>query len=125
MRRVVGENEAVAEDVRREFVARVLPGAAEANLSSFGAGVEEIDRLNGEWYSDSGEQGGVYDEASAGVIERFKRTEKVAGAGQSSWGPAAYALTTEEHADEVAEDTDEKTYVSSPDNRGARLSLLR
>jgi beta-ribofuranosylaminobenzene 5'-phosphate synthase len=125
MRRVVGENEAIAEDVRREFVARVLPGAAGGNLSSFGAGVEEIDRLNGEWYSDSGEQGGVYDEASAGVIERFKRTDEVAGAGQSSWGPAAYALTTEENADEVAASVEERTHVSSPDNGGARLSLLR
>ncbi len=125
MERVVGENKDIAEDVRREFVARVLPGAAESNLPSFGAGVEEIDRLNGEWYSDSGEQGGVYDDASAGVIERFKNTKHVAGAGQSSWGPAAYALTTEEHADEVAASVEEKTYVSAPDNRGARLSLLR
>lgn len=125
MKRVVGKKEAVGESVRREFVARVLPGAAEGNLESFGAGVEEIDRLNGEWYSDSGEQGGVYDDASAAVIERFKETKHIAGAGQSSWGPAAYALTTEEHADDIAASVDERTYVSAPDNRGARLSPLR
>jgi len=124
MKRVVGEKEDIAESVRREFVARVLPGAAEGNLESFGAGVEEIDRLNGEWYSDSGEQGGVYDDASAGVIEQFKNTKHVAGAGQSSWGPAAYALTTEENADEVASAVEEPTFVSASENRGARLSLL-
>lgn len=125
MERVVGTDERIAEEVRREFVARVLPGAAEGDAALFGAGVEEIDRLNGEWYSDSGEQGGVYDDASAGVIEQFKQMKSVAGAGQSSWGPAAYALTTQEHADEVAAAVEEETFVSAPDNEGVRVSLLR
>lgn len=126
MKRVVGSDENVADAVREEFVAHVLPGASEGDISSFGAGIEEIDRLNGVWYAGSEEQDDIYNEASAEVVERLKNHTAVAGAGQSSWGPAVYALTTAEDASEVAASVDDEaeTFVASPDNVGARLSLL-
>ncbi len=124
MERVVGADGDTADAVREEFVARVLPGASSGDITAFGAGVEEVDRLNGVWYAGSEEQEGVYNDASAGVVESLRGNEKVAGAGQSSWGPAVYALTTVAHADEVAETVDVRTFVASPDNTGARLSLL-
>lgn len=126
MKHVVGADEDIADTIREEFVARVLPGAAEGNISSFGAGIEEVDRLNGVWYAGSGEQDDIYNEASAGTVERLKNHTAVAGAGQSSWGPAVYALTTAENASEVAASVDDEaeTFVASPDNVGARLSLL-
>ena len=126
MKRVVGTDEAIADAVREEFVARVLPGAADGDITEFGAGIEEIDRLNGVWYAGSGEQDDIYNEASAGVVESLKENTAVAGAGQSSWGPAVYALTTAENADEVGASVDDETetFVASPDNLGARLSLL-
>ena len=124
MNRVVGTDKNIADAVRKEFVARVLPGAAEGNISSFGAGIEEFDRLNGEWYAGSDEQDDIYNDASVDVIEKLQSNEAVAGAGQSSWGPAVYALTTAENAREVADSVDEETFVASPDNAGARLSLL-
>jgi beta-ribofuranosylaminobenzene 5'-phosphate synthase len=124
MNRVVGTDKDIADAVRKEFVARVLPGAAEGNISSFGAGIEELDRLNGEWYAGSSEQEDIYNDASADVVENLQANEAVAGAGQSSWGPAVYALTNSENAREVADSVDEKTFVASPENEGARLSLL-
>jgi beta-ribofuranosylaminobenzene 5'-phosphate synthase len=124
MNRVVGSDKNIADAVRKEFVARVLPGAAEGNISSFGAGIEEFDRLNGVWYAGSDEQEDIYNDASADVIERLQANEAVAGAGQSSWGPAVYALTTAENAREVADSVDKETFVASPDNAAARLSLL-
>jgi beta-ribofuranosylaminobenzene 5'-phosphate synthase len=126
MKRVVGADEEVADSVRTEFVARVLPGAAEGDTAAFGAGIEELDRLNGVWYAGSGEQDSVYNAASAGLVESLQGTDAVAGAGQSSWGPAVYALTTAEDAEDVAGSVDDatETFVASPDNRGARLSLL-
>jgi len=126
MERVVGSDKAIADAVREEFVARVLPGATEGNITAFGAGIEEIDRLNGVWYAGSGEQDDIYNEASAGVVESLQRDERVAGAGQSSWGPAVYAFTTAENASDVAAsvDNEAETFVASPDNAGSRLSLL-
>lgn len=121
MRRVVGEEAGTGDGVRREFLGRVLPGAAEGDIGSFGAGVAELDRLNGVWYAD--EQDGVYHDASAPLVERLRVHEAVAGAGQSSWGPSVYALTAEERAHEVADSVDVTTYVASPDNVGALVSL--
>jgi beta-ribofuranosylaminobenzene 5'-phosphate synthase len=122
MRRVVGDESRTGDAVRRAFVGRVLPGAAEGEVEGFGAGVAELDRLNGEWYAD--EQGGVYHEASEPLVESFAAHDAVTGAGQSSWGPSVYAVTTAEHADDVADSVEEETYVASPENRGARVSLL-
>jgi beta-ribofuranosylaminobenzene 5'-phosphate synthase len=123
MRRVVGDDGGIGDLVRREFLGTVLPGVAEGDLPTFGAGVAELDRLNGEWYA--GEQDGVYHDASASLVESLAAHDAVAGAGQSSWGPAVYAVTTAERADAVADSVGVQTHVASPDNVGARVSLLR
>jgi beta-ribofuranosylaminobenzene 5'-phosphate synthase len=122
MRRVVGDENGIGDAVRREFTGRVLPGAADGDIDVFGAGVAELDRLNGVWYAD--EQDGVYHEASAPLVEDLGAHEAVAGAGQSSWGPSVYAVTTAEDAEDVADSVGARTYVASPDNEGARISLL-
>lgn len=122
MRRVVGDEAGTGDRIRREFVGRVLPGVAEGEIESFGAGVAELDRLNGVWYAD--EQDGVYHGASAPLVERLRDHEAVTGAGQSSWGPSVYALTTQKRACEVADCLGATTYIGSPDNAGARVSLL-
>ena len=122
MRRVVGDEAGIGDRVRREFVGRVLPGAAEGDVADFGAGVAEIDRLNGVWYAD--EQDGVYHDASAPIVERLGEHDAVAGAGQSSWGPSVYAVTTADHAADVAGSVDPPCFITSPDNHGARVSLL-
>jgi beta-ribofuranosylaminobenzene 5'-phosphate synthase len=122
MRRVVDDDRGVGDAVRHELISRILPGAAEASASLFGSGVAELDRLNGVWYSD--EQEGVYNDASAPLVESLGAHDAVAGAGQSSWGPSVYALTTASEAEYVAGSVDVQTYVASPDNEGARVSLL-
>ena len=121
MRRVVGDEAGIGDAVRREFVGRVLPGAAEGDIDAFGAGVAEVDRLNGERYAD--EQDGVYHRKSEPLVERLSDRDDVAGAGQSSWGPSVYAVTTAEDAEDVANSIDAESYVACPDNRGARVSL--
>lgn len=123
MERVVGADEGIADSVRRELVARILPGASEGDASLFGAGVAELDRLNGVWYTE--EQDGVYDSSSAPIVEEFAAHSSVTGAGQSSWGPSVYAVTTSEDAEDVASSVGVPTLVASPDNVGARVSLLR
>jgi beta-ribofuranosylaminobenzene 5'-phosphate synthase len=121
MERVVGDG-CEGDRVRSELVGRVLPGAVDGDASLFGAGVAELDRLNGEWYAD--EQGGVYHEASAPLVERLASHDDAKGAGQSSWGPSVYALTTAEKAEAVADAVDTTAYVARPSKSGASVSLL-
>jgi beta-ribofuranosylaminobenzene 5'-phosphate synthase len=101
MRRAIeAADPAVADRVAGALVQQVLPGLATGDVELFGAGVEAIDRANGEWYADL--QGGIYRPPAGQVIEALRGTSGVAGVGQSSWGPAVWALTTEEAAEGVA-----------------------
>ena len=76
---------------------RVLPAVATGNAERFGAAVAEIGRLNGAWYAD--EQGGVYRPPAGRIVDELSDSPAVTGTGQSSWGPAVYALTDAERVD--------------------------
>jgi beta-ribofuranosylaminobenzene 5'-phosphate synthase len=80
---------------------RALPAAAEGSAKRFGEAVEAIGRLNGAWYAD--EQGGVYRPPVGELVESLSASPAVYGAGQSSWGPAVYAVTDESGAETAAE----------------------
>lgn len=92
MRSVVEDADpAVADDVARLVVQRLLPAVAGENLDKFGAAVADLGRLNGAWYAD--EQGGVYRPPVGAVVEALSDAPVVEGAGQSSWGPTVYGIT--------------------------------
>jgi beta-ribofuranosylaminobenzene 5'-phosphate synthase len=80
---------------------RLLPALAEGRLSAFGEAVAEIGRLNGAWYTD--QQGGIYRPPVGGVVESLSASTAVAGAGQSSWGPAVYGVTDVNRAESARE----------------------
>lgn len=82
----------VADDVAAALTRRVLPAAAEGDVRRFGAGIARLGRLNGAWYAD--EQGGVYRPPAGRLVEALADCPVVAGAGQSSWGPAVWGVTT-------------------------------
>lgn len=110
---------ATAAEISTCLVDAVLPGVVTGDLTDFGTGVERVGRLNGEWYADS--QDGVYRPAARPAVRTFRDHPDVAGAGQSSWGPAAYAVTRRDAAPAVAEavdGTDTETFVARPDNTG-------
>jgi beta-ribofuranosylaminobenzene 5'-phosphate synthase len=87
----------VADRVSGVVLRRVLPAVVEGDHERFGAGVAEVGRLNGAWYAD--EQGGVYRPPVGELVAALSRSAAVAGAGQSSWGPTAYAVTDVDRAD--------------------------
>ncbi|GGL25644.1 beta-ribofuranosylaminobenzene 5'-phosphate synthase [Halarchaeum grantii] len=89
----------VADRIAGVVLRRVLPGVVDGDLAAFGDGIAEVGRLNGRWYAD--EQGGVYRPPAGALVETLREHAAVAGAGQSSWGPAVYALTDAAHATEV------------------------
>ena len=119
---------AIAEEIATVVTRRVLPAVAEGDHEAFGSAVAEVGRLNGAWYAD--EQGGVYRPPVGELVSELADSPAVAGAGQSSWGPAVYAVTTESRADAAREASDAAlsaagvggdVLVAEPRNRGARI----
>ena len=120
----------VADDLATLTVRRLLPAAAEGDLAAFGAAVGEFGRLNGAWYAD--EQGGVYRPPAGRVVERLRGSPAVSGTGQSSWGPAVYALTDADRAKAArgaardaldAAGTDGEVLLTRPRNEGADVTV--
>jgi beta-ribofuranosylaminobenzene 5'-phosphate synthase len=102
MRRVVRRADPdVADRIERVVEREVLPALATRDAERFGAAVAEVGRLNGRWYADV--QGGVYRQPVAAVVDELADADAVYGTGQSSWGPAVYAVTTAARADAARE----------------------
>lgn len=76
----------------------MLPAAVAGDLPAFGGAVHEFNRRAGEPFA--AEQGGAYAGPEvAGLVDAVRRLG-VAGVGQSSWGPAVFAVVGS--ADEAA-----------------------
>ena len=100
MRQVVERADAgVADEVAGVLTRALLPAAAEGDARRFGAAAARIGRLNGAWYAD--EQGGVYRPPAGRIIEKLRECPVVTGAGQSSWGPTVWGLTTRGRVDDA------------------------
>ncbi|MCH7660750.1 MAG: GHMP kinase [Euryarchaeota archaeon] len=84
----------IADEITAICARKVLPAIAEDDLSTFGAGVTEIGRLNGAWYADT--QGGVYRPPVGEIVRELESDRAIDGAGQSSWGPVVYGVTDRE-----------------------------
>ena len=97
MRSVVESAEpAVADRIAGVLARRLLPAVATGAVDRFGAAVRELGRLNGSWFAD--EQGGVYRPPVGDLVSELAAAAAVSGAGQSSWGPAVYAVTDADRA---------------------------
>jgi beta-ribofuranosylaminobenzene 5'-phosphate synthase len=121
---------AIADDIAQIVAQRLLPAVAEDDWHEFGDAIAAVSRLNGAWYAD--EQGGVYRPPLGELIDVLERSPAVAGAGQSSWGPAVYGLTDEERAETAraaarealsSVGVDGDVMVCAPDNEGARIEM--
>jgi beta-ribofuranosylaminobenzene 5'-phosphate synthase len=116
----------LADEIGRLVAERLLPAAETDDWAAFGAAIAELSRLNGAWYADA--QGGVYRPPLGTVIDELGGSPAVAGAGQSSWGPAVYGLTTVNRAGEAraaarealaAAGVDGDVCLAAPRNEGA------
>lgn len=91
----------IADEIAGLVLRELLPAAAAGDRAAFGSAVTELGRLNGAWYAD--EQGGVYRPPAGRIVDELRTCPVVAGAGQSSWGPAVYGLTDESTVDTAVE----------------------
>lgn len=90
--------ESSVSDEIDEIVGGDLLTALEAeHPARFGRAMAEIDVLNGSWFAD--EQQAIYRHPVDELIECLTECAAVFGAGQSSWGPAVYGLTTADRLD--------------------------
>ncbi|HEY6547830.1 MAG TPA: beta-ribofuranosylaminobenzene 5'-phosphate synthase family protein, partial [Vicinamibacteria bacterium] len=68
----------------------VLPALVEEDLAGFGRGITEVQRLVGETFLPV--QGARFAHPAVGELVEALLQAGAAGAGQSSWGPAAFGL---------------------------------
>jgi len=87
---------AVADQVSAVLTRTLLPAAAQGDRAAFGSAIAEIERLNGSWYADA--QGGVFRPPAGAIVESLQTADAIDAAGQSSWGPTVYGLTTDQQA---------------------------
>ena len=118
----------LADRIAGILTRRALPADADGRAEAFGEAVAEIGRLNGAWYAD--EQGGVYRPPVGEVVAALSDAPAVHGAGQSSWGPAVYAVTDADRAEAAREagraaleaaGVDGRVRIVRGRNRGARV----
>jgi beta-ribofuranosylaminobenzene 5'-phosphate synthase len=82
---------AVSAEICHEALMRVLPGAAGAEFEPFAAGVSHIQRLLGDHFARA-QQGRRFTSAAVAGLMDWLGAHAVAGIGQSSWGPAGFAI---------------------------------
>jgi len=119
----------IADDVAATLTRTLLPAAAEGDHRRFGTAAARLGRLNGAWYAD--EQGGVYRPPAGRIVERLAQQPTITGAGQSSWGPAVWGLTTRGDVDTARTGVemalsdlavDAEVRVARPRNEGATVT---
>ncbi len=89
-------NESTVGRISRLVLMSVIPGVLTDDLEEFGAAITEIQRLVGEHFAPV--QGGPYATERGQAIAEFAFKRGAVGIGQSSWGPAVFALVRGETA---------------------------
>jgi len=119
--------EAMTGEICRLVLMRALPALVEANLFRFGDAITRIQERLGDYFAPA--QGGRFTSPRVAAALATLRRLKVAGVGQSSWGPTGFAFAGGDaeahrlldalHAEGAAEGLD--IQVRRPLNHGARI----
>jgi beta-ribofuranosylaminobenzene 5'-phosphate synthase len=80
--------------ISRLTLMKVIPGVLTDDIEAFGTGITEIQELIGEHFAPV--QGGVYATETGARAAAFALSHGACGVGQSSWGPAVFALVRSE-----------------------------
>ena len=127
----VNPSEELSEEICRLVLMKLLPSLVEKEIGEFGHALSEIDRKTGLFFVPV--QGGIYSEKSSYKIVGHFLASGAYGAGQSSWGPAVYGLTSKEESDLIAErmriflekqEIKGSVIVASGSNKGAETEML-
>ena len=83
-------NAADTDRVAAIVLLTMLPAIVERDIAAFGAALTEVQEINGRWFASA--QGGTFAPGLSGTLVRRLHEWGAAGVGQSSWGPAVYAV---------------------------------
>jgi beta-ribofuranosylaminobenzene 5'-phosphate synthase len=104
----------------------ILPALVERDLPAFGAALYDFNRRAGEMFASW--QGGIYTNPRTEAIVSFIRDLGIHGVGQTSWGPAVFAIDLMDRMTRIAVQvrkqfafTQAEVIVCGAANQGARL----
>jgi beta-ribofuranosylaminobenzene 5'-phosphate synthase len=112
----------LAERIAHRILMLVLPALVEKDVVAFGRGVTEVQQLVGETFRPV--QGARFAHRVVGEVVDELLARGAAGAGQSSWGPAAFGVFGgEDAATRAAEQLKGRgeLFLTSFNNTGARI----
>lgn len=87
------------ETLSRIVLLGMLPALFELDLVLFGEALYDFNRRSGAMFEDA--QGGIYAHPRIEVVVRKIREMGIKGVGQSSWGPAIFAITAADQANTI------------------------
>lgn len=113
----------------RLIMLKLLPALAECDIESFGDALSKIQVLTGNHFSQA--QGGTYYSPIAAECLDFLKRSGAYGVGQSSWGPALYAVVKQQEAKSVLDKAKAylknsfggQAFIAKADNSGAKIRL--
>jgi len=82
---------AASAEICHEVLMRLLPGAAGAEFEPFAAALTRIQHVLGEHFAPA-QQGRRFTSPAVGALMDWIEAHALAGVGQSSWGPAGFAI---------------------------------
>ncbi|HXG44168.1 MAG TPA: beta-ribofuranosylaminobenzene 5'-phosphate synthase family protein [Gemmatimonadales bacterium] len=84
------------ERVAHLVLMQLLPALAEGDLPAFGAALTTVQRITGGWFAPA--QGGRFAPGATAELVARMAEFGACGVGQSSWGPATYAIVPDADA---------------------------
>jgi beta-ribofuranosylaminobenzene 5'-phosphate synthase len=100
-------DEREVERVSHLVLMAMLPALVDGDIEGFGAALTEVQGINGRWFSHA--QGGPFAPGVSALLVKRLREWGAAGVGQSSWGPAVYAVVD---GDEAALDLSRRAHAA-------------
>ena len=114
----------------RLIMLKLLPALVEYDIEAFGEALTKIQVLTGNHFAQA--QGGTYSSPAAEECIAFMKKIGSYGVGQSSWGPALYAVVKKEEANQTLAQVKAylhrgiggEAYIAKANNRGATIKTL-
>ena len=114
----------------RLIMLKLLPALAEHDIEAFGDALTRIQVLTGNHFAQA--QGGTYSSPAASECIEFMKKTCAYGVGQSSWGPALYAVVKQEQAKQALNQVKAylhrgvggEAFIAKANNRGATIKTL-
>jgi beta-RFAP synthase len=115
-------------EISRLVMSGIVPALRDGNIDAFGAALHDYNRRVGEAFAPV--QGGPYSHHLVAELVAFAQAQGMKSAGQSSWGPAVFAMAEDQdRADFFARQihrrfglSHDAIWIARARNRGAEVS---